>query len=76
MRTRRRTPSGDATAVSPRCAATAVPIASRAREGDEERVALGADLAAAVGADRLPKHALVGSEQLGVAVAEGGEQSR
>jgi hypothetical protein len=49
---------------------------TRAREGDEERVALGVDLDAAVSLERGAERAPVLAQRLGVSVAELVEQLR
>ncbi len=57
--------------VSRRCASAAASIAaSRGREGVEEGIALGVDLAAAVRREAGPQQPTVRAEQVGVAVAD------
>ena len=74
----RPTPSGQRLATaSARCAATAAATASRRpREGDEEGVTLGVDLATVVRVERRAQHALMLGEHLGVAAAQPRQQPR
>jgi hypothetical protein len=76
MRTRTSTPSGQRRDASDRCALTAAAIASLAREGDEERVTLGMDLATVVLIKRRAQQGLMLAKHLAVAAAQPLQQPR
>ena len=77
MRTRTSTPSGHRREASDRWAlAAGGDRVARPRERDEERVALGVDLATVVLVERRAQHALVLAKHLGVAAPQPRQQPR